>query len=245
MADVGPRLELGLPAETLQVLDGLLGGRELDGLVGGSVEGEDLGGALGLAARPQRRWEPAAEREGGGREAAFALAASRLEAAVSQLEGLPVPWSSLSRAMLPLRVPGFRLEMLDLLAANGTLVWVGQGALGPGDGRIALYRRERAPLLLAPPADEALAGAGALHRAVLEHLEQRGACFTVELQRIEGARGVSARELEAVLWDLVWAGEVTNDTFAPLRALRWKRTGRDSRRRPGRRWPPRGRAGHR
>ena len=27
------------------------------------------------------------------------------------------------------------------------------------------------------------------------------------------------------LWDLVWAGEVTNDTFAPLRALRWKRTG--------------------
>jgi ATP-dependent Lhr-like helicase len=36
------------------------------------------------------------------------------------------------------------------------------------------------------------------------------------------------------LWDLVWAGEVTNDTFAPLRALRWKRPGRDARRRPGR-----------
>ena len=30
-------------------------------------------------------------------------------------------------------------------------------------------------------------------------------------------------ELTATLWDLVWAGEVTNDTFAPLRALRWKR----------------------
>jgi len=39
------------------------------------------------------------------------------------------------------------------------------------------------------------------------------------------------------LWDLVWAGEVTNDTFAPLRALRWKRTGSGARRtggRPGR-----------
>ena len=40
------------------------------------------------------------------------------------------------------------------------------------------------------------------------------------------------------LWDLVWAGEVTNDTFAPLRALRWKRpTGPGSgarRARPGR-----------
>jgi ATP-dependent Lhr-like helicase len=37
------------------------------------------------------------------------------------------------------------------------------------------------------------------------------------------------------LWDLVWAGEVTNDTFAPLRALRWKRPARSSGRpRPGR-----------
>ena len=32
------------------------------------------------------------------------------------------------------------------------------------------------------------------------------------------------------LWDLVWAGEVTNDTFAPLRALRWKRSGSGPRR---------------
>jgi ATP-dependent Lhr-like helicase len=36
------------------------------------------------------------------------------------------------------------------------------------------------------------------------------------------------------LWDLVWAGELTNDTFAPLRALRWARPGREARRRPGR-----------
>ena len=34
------------------------------------------------------------------------------------------------------------------------------------------------------------------------------------------------RELLDALWDLVWAGEVTNDTFAPLRALRWPRRGR-------------------
>ncbi len=36
------------------------------------------------------------------------------------------------------------------------------------------------------------------------------------------------------LWDLVWAGEVTNDTVAPLRALRWKRPAKDHRPRPGR-----------
>ena len=36
------------------------------------------------------------------------------------------------------------------------------------------------------------------------------------------------------LWDLVWAGELTNDTFAPLRALRWARPAREAKRRPGR-----------
>jgi len=36
------------------------------------------------------------------------------------------------------------------------------------------------------------------------------------------------------LWDLVWAGEVTNDTVAPLRALRWKRPAKDHRPRAGR-----------
>jgi ATP-dependent Lhr-like helicase len=47
------------------------------------------------------------------------------------------------------------------------------------------------------------------------------------------ARGNSDREVLDALWDLVWAGEVTNDTFAPLRALRWKRTGSGAARRGG------------
>ena len=38
----------------------------------------------------------------------------------SELEGLPLPWSSLLDVILPQRVPGFRPEMLDLLSASGT-----------------------------------------------------------------------------------------------------------------------------
>jgi ATP-dependent Lhr-like helicase len=30
--------------------------------------------------------------------------------------------------------------------------------------------------------------------------------------------GVSAEEIQEALWDLVWAGEATNDAFAPLRS---------------------------
>jgi ATP-dependent Lhr-like helicase len=65
---------------------------------------------------------------------------------------------------------------------------------------------------------------------IREHLGARGASFYREL--FAAAGGGSDREVLDALWDLVWAGEVTNDTFAPLRALRWKRPARDPRR-PG------------
>ena len=51
---------------------------------------------------------------------------------------------------------------------------------------------------------------------------ERGASFYRELHRAAG--GGTDREVLDALWDLVWAGEVTNDTFAPLRALRWRRS---------------------
>jgi ATP-dependent Lhr-like helicase len=143
----------------------------------------------------------------------------RLLEVVSQLEGLALPWSSLCGVILPQRVADFRPEMLDTLCASGEIVWVGCGALGAADGRVALFRRERARHLL--PVPPAAAEFGALHQRLMEHLQARGACFLVELEqgvRVAGAEHTGA-ELRAALWDLVWAGLVTNDTVQPLRTL--------------------------
>jgi ATP-dependent Lhr-like helicase len=74
--------------------------------------------------------------------------------------------------------------------------------------------------------------AGPRHDAIRAHLARRGASFYREL--FAAAGGGSDRQVLDALWDLVWAGEISNDTFAPLRALRWKRPARDARRRPGR-----------
>jgi ATP-dependent Lhr-like helicase len=149
----------------------------------------------------------------------------RLEEALAQLEGLALPWSALSRVVLPARVSDFRATMLDMLCASGAIVWIGAGALGPRDGRIAIYRRARAAKLLPP---DAPAPDGRVHAALLEHLEQRGASFLTELH--DAAPPAPAREVEAALMDLVWAGLVTNDTFAPLRTLgRGTRSGRRTR----------------
>jgi ATP-dependent Lhr-like helicase len=142
-------------------------------------------------------------------------APARLAEALDQLEALPLPFSDLEGAILPARVPGFDPRGLDERGALGQLVWVGFGSLGDRDGRVAVYRRDRIGLWLdapAPPED-----AGPLHRAILEHLEARGACFFTELLAAAGSPPQKAL-LEALL-DLVWSGHVTNDTFAPLRAL--------------------------
>jgi len=138
---------------------------------------------------------------------------AKLEEALVQLEGLPLPWSSLLEVILPARVSGFRPEMLDLLSAQGSLVWIGVGALGVSDGRVALYRRDRAPKLL--PVPDAYVPQSGLEEKILAHLRDRGASFTLEL----APKDTSVRDLESVLQDLTWAGQITNDTFAPLRGL--------------------------
>ena len=72
-----------------------------------------------------------------------------------------------------------------------------------------------------------------LHQAIRDHLATRGASFFRAIQGASAhAGGASERDVLDALWDLVWAGEVTNDTFAPLRALRWKRPARSNGRAP-------------
>ncbi len=170
----------------------------------------------------------------------------RLADVIAQLEGLPLPASVLERDVLPARVRDYNAAMLDHLGAAGEVIWVGAGSLGRDDGRVALYRPDRLALLLpeagtpGSTADEGGAGSS-LHRALREHLGSRGASFHRELLGAtfraadrDGEPRPSEREVLDALWDLVWAGLVTNDTFAPLRALRWPRRGGDRRASPAR-----------
>ncbi|MEM6294795.1 MAG: DEAD/DEAH box helicase [Myxococcota bacterium] len=141
---------------------------------------------------------------------------AKLEEALAQLEGLPLSWKELETVILPDRVPGFHARMLDELGAMGWLVWVGRGAIGKTDGRVAFYRRERAAVLLEQP--ELPEDLEPMHHQLLDALKARGACFFTELQTACGP-GARVKEVREALWDLVWEGLVTNDTFAALRSL--------------------------
>jgi ATP-dependent Lhr-like helicase len=132
-----------------------------------------------------------------------------LREALVPLQGLPLPVSLWESEVLPRRVPGYAPAQLDQLCASGELVWVGAGL-----DRVAVFFREDAPVLGQPPGTER--PEGDVHDRLREVLG-RGAEFWFDL--------LSATELEAeqalpALWDLVWAGEVTNDAWTPLRAGR-------------------------
>ena len=138
----------------------------------------------------------------------------RLMEVVFQLEGLALPASVIERDVIAARVADYAPRLLDELVSMGEVVWVGRGSLAATDGRVALYLRGDAPRLvpapLAPPQSE-------LHERLRAHLKSRGASFFRDLYNACG--GGDEEVMLDALWDLVWAGEVTNDTFAPLRLL--------------------------
>ncbi|MEV4478650.1 Lhr family helicase [Micromonospora coxensis] len=138
-----------------------------------------------------------------------------LAAAVEQLQGAAVPASALERLVLPARVADYSPAQLDELCASGEVLWAGAGAISGGDGWVTLAYADAAPLLLPPP-DEAVA-LTPLHQAVLDALADGQALFFRALSDRVGATDDAA--LTAVVWDLVWAGHLTNDTLAPLRAV--------------------------
>jgi len=135
-----------------------------------------------------------------------------LLAVIEQLQGAPLLASALDTEILPARVAGYRPDDLDALCGAGELRWAGLAAVGPSDGRVALYLRDDWPLLCRPP--RALDNPLALRVRAL--LATRGAQFFADLAALTGA---FPADLLAALWELVWAGEVTNDTLAPLRKI--------------------------
>ncbi|HEY9288751.1 MAG TPA: DEAD/DEAH box helicase, partial [Candidatus Dormibacteraeota bacterium] len=138
----------------------------------------------------------------------------RLAEVIFQLQGHAIPASVLERDVLSIRMRDYRAQLLDQLISMGEVVWVGRGSLGPHDGRVALYLRPDAPRMIRPSSEVPQTE---LHVRLREHLQTRGASFFRDLYYVAGS-GDEDEVLDA-LWDLVWAGEVTNDTFLPVRML--------------------------
>ena len=131
-----------------------------------------------------------------------------LREALVPLQALPLPVALWESQLLPRRVPGYRPEHLDALCASGEVVW-----LGAGPDRVALYFREDAAALGRVPG--APSPEGRVHDALRVALRH-----ALHWDELIAECGLGDAEALPALWDLVWAGEATNDAWAPLRAAR-------------------------
>jgi ATP-dependent Lhr-like helicase len=135
-----------------------------------------------------------------------------LAAVVDQIAGVPLPASAIESLVLAPRVRDYFPAMLDELLASGEVIWSGAGTISGSDGWVTFHPADSAPLTLAATTEIEHTEA---HRAILDMLAGGGAFFFRQLAQ----GGIGEQELKAALWELIWAGWVTGDTFAPVRAM--------------------------
>ena len=135
--------------------------------------------------------------------------------AIEQLQGAPVPASVLEREILPARVEGYQPGDLDLLLGAGEVTWVGVEPLGERDGRVALFLADHLRALRPPTPAPPDLDARAVR--IVDYLRGTGASFFVAIYDACGEG--FPNDTVAALWDLVWQGLVTNDTFHAVRAF--------------------------
>ncbi|WP_422749138.1 ATP-dependent helicase [Mycobacterium sp. WMMD1722] len=133
-----------------------------------------------------------------------------LASVIDQLAGVPIPASAVEPLVLSQRVRDYQPAMLDELLASGEIIWSGAGPIGGGDGWIVFHHADSAALTLGAPTELDFSDT---HRAITEALAGGGAYFFRQL-----ATG-DTEQFKSALWELIWAGWVTGDTFAPVRAM--------------------------
>ncbi|MGV0816055.1 ATP-dependent helicase [Mycolicibacterium boenickei] len=134
-----------------------------------------------------------------------------LAAVIEQLAGVLIPASALESLVFGQRVRDYQPAMLDELLASGEVMWSGAGQIGGGDGWVAFHLADSAALTLPTPVEIEFTDT---HRAIMDTLGHGGAYFFRQLTDT-----ASESELKTALWELIWAGWVTGDTFAPVRAM--------------------------
>jgi ATP-dependent helicase Lhr and Lhr-like helicase len=153
--------------------------------------------------------------QGVDRHPAGGAGIDRLREVLVPLQGLALPADVWERDVLPRRCGAYSPTWMDQLCASGEVVWVGAGALGRNSGRVALYFRDDVEAI-GPPPNKSERPDTPEHDLLRERLAQAPCFFTDLLAELS----ISPEQIQEALWDLVWAGEVTNDAWAPLRAPR-------------------------
>ncbi|MCL6423811.1 ATP-dependent helicase [Brachybacterium sp. JHP9] len=172
------------------------------------------------------QWQHLRMRDAEGRTQRAAWSgADGLLSVIDQLTGVSLPLSAWESQVLPARLASFSPGQLDALFASGEVVWSGHGRLGAADGWIRLHLADALALGLDAGALEAAAAAlpeEGLPARLLSLLRSvPGALRHGEILTALADQGQAAApaELHEALWELAFAGLITNDSFETLRTF--------------------------
>lgn len=147
---------------------------------------------------------------------------------IEQLAGVRLPASAWESHIFPSRVGDYSPVMLDELTANGEVAIVGAGKAGARDPWIMLLPTDYAAQLM-PQVEEPLLSL--TQSQVMEKVRRGGGFLFGDLLE----PSTTTEELREAMWDLVEAGFLAPDSFAPIRArLAGGKTAHRARRRPQR-----------
>ncbi len=134
---------------------------------------------------------------------------------IEQLAGVRLPASAWESMILPSRVGDYSPEMLDELTLSGEVQIVGAGKAGARDPWIMLLPADYAAQLMPVPEEPLLS---LTQQQVMEKLNVGGGYLFTDLLGPASEATTTADELCESMWDLVEAGLIAPDSFAPIRA---------------------------
>lgn len=136
---------------------------------------------------------------------------------VEQLAGVPLPASLWESQILRARIADYQPAMLDELLASGEVTWCGHKALGQNDGLISLHLTEYAAETL--PMIDTTQPLTPIQQATLDALSRGGSWFVHEIMAQMDEAETQTTDIYAALWQLVWQGYVTADSWIAVRGL--------------------------
>ena len=134
---------------------------------------------------------------------------------IEQLAGIRLPASAWESMILPSRVDDYSPEMLDELTLSGEVQIVGAGKAGARDPWIMLLPADYAAQLIPVPEEPLLS---LTQQRVMDKINVGGGYLFTDLLGPASESFTTSDELRESMWDLVEAGLIAPDSFAPIRA---------------------------
>lgn len=135
---------------------------------------------------------------------------------IEQLQGYPLPYQIWDHEILARRIANYQTDWLDRFISSGEINWFGvPKGQGEGGHIVFAFREDLRHFQGIIPVDDENSEDEEIYPKIKSALQQLGASFVTD---IAAETGLPPSVCTTMLWNMIWRGEVTNDSYAVVRA---------------------------